>query len=398
MRGLFWVILLAALAVAVTLGARYNDGYVLLVVPPYRIELSLNLLAALAVLSFVAGYLLVRVIAHTLRLPTEVREYRERRRIERAYRLMAETLRLYFERRYAQAENAAAELLDAKEFMPLAAVIAAHCANELRAADRRDRYLARSAYFSHADQTMRAMAQAEVALEGRDPERALAALERLAHKHTGALRLELRALQLGKHWDRYLEVLASLGRAQVLDDTQLDELRRYALVQNIARKATDGAQLSAYWQRLNISDRQDPKIAHAAARSFAQLGVAREAQQIIEASLDAQWDTELARLYGDAEGADTLAQIERAEKWLVGHAADAGLLFALGRLATRQQLWGKAKSYFEAHLSVQESYQGHLQLARLFEQLGSQDQAQQHYRRSLDLVLAQRPAQGPPNA
>ena len=43
MKGLFWVLALFALAVAVALGARLNDGYVLLVFPPWRAEVSLNL-------------------------------------------------------------------------------------------------------------------------------------------------------------------------------------------------------------------------------------------------------------------------------------------------------------------------------------------------------------------
>ena len=84
MRGLFWVILLTALAVAITVGARYQTGYVLVLVHPYRIELSLSLLAGVLLIAFVAGYFAVRLIARTLRLPSEVKEYRERRRIDRA--------------------------------------------------------------------------------------------------------------------------------------------------------------------------------------------------------------------------------------------------------------------------------------------------------------------------
>ena len=75
MRGLFWVLLLAALAVAITLGARYNAGYVLLVLHPYRVELSLNLLIALLLVGFAAAYVLARVVVHTLRLPNEVRRF-----------------------------------------------------------------------------------------------------------------------------------------------------------------------------------------------------------------------------------------------------------------------------------------------------------------------------------
>ena len=77
MRALFWVLLLAALAVGITLAARYNAGYVLLVLHPYRVELSLNFLAALLLIGFAALYVLLRVVAHAVRLPNQVRQFRE---------------------------------------------------------------------------------------------------------------------------------------------------------------------------------------------------------------------------------------------------------------------------------------------------------------------------------
>ena len=36
MRALFWLLILGALAVGLALAARYNDGYVLLVLPPSK--------------------------------------------------------------------------------------------------------------------------------------------------------------------------------------------------------------------------------------------------------------------------------------------------------------------------------------------------------------------------
>jgi HemY protein len=83
-RALFWVLLLAAAAVAITLAARYNAGYVLLVLHPYRIEFSLNFLIALMLIGFAALYALLRVVVHAVRLPNQVRQFRERRRLERA--------------------------------------------------------------------------------------------------------------------------------------------------------------------------------------------------------------------------------------------------------------------------------------------------------------------------
>ena len=64
------------------------------------------------------------------------------------------------------------------------------------------------------------------------------------------------------------------------------------------------------------------------------------------------------------------------------------LLLTLGRLCALQGLWGKAQSYLEASISVEPTYAGHLELARLHERLGNTDAARKHDRESLELALA----------
>lgn len=386
MRALFWVLLLAALAVAITLAARYNAGYVLLVVYPYRVELSLNLLIALLLIGFAALYVLLRVLAHALRLPDQVRQFRERRRLERAAQTLVAALRAYFEGRYAQAEKAAVDAIELKEHSGLAAVIAARAAHELRAFERRDSYLARSVYYRDADQTMRIVAQAELLLSARQYQEALAALERLPRKHTAALRLELKAQQQARNWDRAVELINQLERVQALDETQAAELRRYAIGENIARKARDADELREYWQRLGVRERQDFKVAACAARAFVRLGKCDEALALIGPGLERHWDSDLVALYGECVGSDERRQIERAEGWLRAHSTDPALLLTLGRLCARNQLWGKAKSYIEASLSLDDSFAAHIELARLHDRLGESAAARTHYEASLRLA------------
>ena len=52
MRALMRVSGLFAVAVGLVIAARYNNGYVLLVLPPWRAELSLNLAIMLALSAF----------------------------------------------------------------------------------------------------------------------------------------------------------------------------------------------------------------------------------------------------------------------------------------------------------------------------------------------------------
>ena len=82
-----------------------------------------------------------------------------------------------------------------------------------------------------------------------------------------------------------------------------------------------------------------------------------------------------------------MRQIERAESWLAQQPKDAALLLTLGRLCSRQALWGKSQSYLEASLSVEPTYVAHLELARLHEKLGNAEAARRHYRESLELAL-----------
>ncbi|HEX9178880.1 MAG TPA: heme biosynthesis HemY N-terminal domain-containing protein, partial [Burkholderiales bacterium] len=145
MKALFWILAICAAAVGLTLAARYNTGYVLIVLHPWRADVSLNLLLVALVALFVAVYLLTRLAVMTLRLPAEVRALRERRARERARERLAEGLKAFFEERYARAEKAAAEALERGEQPAISAVVAARAAHELRRFEDRDRYLAAAA-------------------------------------------------------------------------------------------------------------------------------------------------------------------------------------------------------------------------------------------------------------
>jgi len=105
MKYLVWILILFAAAVALTT-ASHNPAYVLLVYPPYRIELSLTLFVMLLLLTFVFGYGLVRLMLAAMQLPTYVRQFRLERAQAKARELLDEALGAFFEGRYTTAERA----------------------------------------------------------------------------------------------------------------------------------------------------------------------------------------------------------------------------------------------------------------------------------------------------
>lgn len=389
MKTLFWIVAITVLAVAVTLAAHYNTGYVLLVVPPYRVEFSVNLLIVLLVAGFAAGYAAVRFIFATLRLPRQVREYRLARRREAARATLIEALHEYFAGRYSRAEKAAAAALDTGEHPDLAAVLAARAAHELRAYERRDAYLARAASAATGDEVVRIITEADLLLDERRYQEALTLLKQLPRKHTAALRLELKAQQQACNWEQAGALTEELRKRNVFDAAQAAQVRRYALAENLKRKALDSGALEQAWEKVPSSDRTDRRVAAAAAQCFIALGGCDRAHRIIEEALEAGWDSDLVALYAECEGGDIVKRIERAEAWLKLHPGDAALLLTLGRLCADRGLWGKAQSYLEASLAIEQTFSAHLAAARLQEQLGNADAARRHFRESLELVLGQ---------
>ncbi len=394
MKVAFWLLALFFFAVAVTLGALYNSGYVLVVAPPYRIELSLNLLVAVLLALLFIAYFVVRLAVITIRLPTEVRDFRARQRHEKAHAAMMEGLRAYFEGRYAKAERASAAALEmgqSPEAVAINAVVAARSAHELRRYSQRDEFIGKAESSPTDETTLRVITHAELLLDERRPEEALKLLASLRatgdRQHTAALRLELKAQQLGRNWAAVLDLLGQLERRNALDMGVITQLRRHASLEAVNSRTRDPRALKEYWQNIPQSDKKDSKLAAAAATASAALGDRATAYQIIEQSLDDQWDSELAELYGEYPADDAIRQIERAEGWLKWHPNDASLLLALGRLCAHCGLWGKAQNYLEASLSLEPSYTAHLALARLYEKIGRPEPAKHHYDEGLQLAL-----------
>ena len=387
MKYLVWILGLFAAAVALT-AASHNPAYVLLVYPPYRIELSLTLFIVLLLLTFMFGYGLVRLITGVLQLPAYVRKFRLERAQAKARELLDEELGAFFEGRYAASEKAAAHAMELGDTSALHPIIAARSAHELREYKKRDAYLSAAEGKTIGDSTMRLMATSKFLLDQRDPRGALDALQELRDSgvkgHLGAMSLELKAHQQAGNWDEVLNVLDKLEKRASIDATLAAQLRQRAWLEKI-RQQQDLAGLTACLKNIPADFKRRSKIAAAAARALIQLGGGSLAQQLLTDSLNAQWDSELVALYGDCQSINVVAQIEQAEKWLIQNKQDAALLLALGKLCLHQKLWGKAQSYLDASNSISPSHAAYTALGQLAERLGKSDEAFKYYQQAMAL-------------
>lgn len=97
MRGVFWVLGLFALAVAITLLARLDQGYVIVVFPPWRLEMSFMLTLVLLVGGFLLALFLLHLARTALSLPEDLRAWRQRRQQASADQALLDALRAHFD-------------------------------------------------------------------------------------------------------------------------------------------------------------------------------------------------------------------------------------------------------------------------------------------------------------
>jgi len=401
MKLTIWLLALFAAAAVVALAAKHNSGYVLLVAQPYRIELSLNMLVVLLVALFFIGYFVVRLVSITLRLPTEVRKFRTRRRHEEAQEAMLNGIKAFLEERYAKAEKTAVTALKFKESSTstaINAVIAARSAHKLTKYSQRDEFIDMLKNNAPEEMTLRVITKAEFLLDENHYEEALKVLHTLhtteKHQHTAALQLELKAQQQSNNWDKVLDLVDQLTKRSAFDKTLAEELRCHAHLENFKNKAWSAQSLHEYWKIMPSVEKENSKLASSAAQAHIALGDCVTAHQIIEQSLNKQWDSELVKIYADCLDGNVIRQIEYAETWwLKFYPNDTYLLLTLGKLCVQCELWGKAQNYLEASISAEPNHEAHLLLAQLNEKIGKPELARDHYRKGLELAL-QRPGLG----
>lgn len=392
MRTLLWLLTLAALAVGLALAAGYNTGYALLVLPPWRVELSLNFLVFLSLLAFGVLYLVVRAAGAMARLPGQVAAFRARQRQSQAESALRDAMLLLLEGRYSQSLKRAEAAYEAGHAPGLAALLAARSGQLMRDGERQAFWSERAMIHDGEVHNARLMIEAVMALETQDFDKAKVSLDQLNRengRHIAALRLSLRTQQGLGNWQAALRILRQLEKHKAMTAEQAAVLRRRAHREILDHLDGDADTLDRYARDMDEADRHEPMVALSLARALLTVGNVTAASRIIESALETQWDDKLALLYGEIPGGDVLGRLSHGERWLNEQPRNAALLLTLGRLCRQRELWGKAQSYLEASLSVAESEVAHLELARLLDHLERPGDANRHYRIAAGAIASQ---------
>ncbi|ARP87135.1 heme biosynthesis HemY N-terminal domain-containing protein [Bordetella genomosp. 9] len=388
MRAWFWTLLLAVIAVIIAVVLRAHPGNVLLLVWPYRVEMSLTLAVSLLIALFVSIYVVLRLLAWLVAIPDRMRAWRGRRAQARDHELLERGWIGLLEGRFAHAEKDLAKLLDqtkARNRRVLAALSAARAAQGLGEFVRRDVMLDRAREAAGKDPGLNeavATVMADLLLEQGQPQRALEVLAPLQEggvRHLHTMRLLLRAERALGHHERVFTLARGLLRRGALER---EEALRLIDAAGAARlrggMETDGWR--AIWKDLKAEERLLPEIALAGAAAFEAAGEADEAARVLEAAIAQRFDTRLLAAYSRGDAAQVPRRLERAEKWLQQRPTDPDVLCALGMLCLTGQLWGQAERYLRRAVERRADARTHALLGSLYDRLDRPGDAVRHWR------------------
>lgn len=188
-------------------------------------------------------------------------------------------------------------------------------------------------------------------------------------------------------WEQLEQLLPSLEKNDVLTVDEIEQIRVRIFMENLyamSKRRADfsdaeiAGQLDKTWKKSPAPYRQDPRIVKHYAEILCALEQNAQAAKAIEHALNKNWSDDLVRRYGVLDLGNAHQQLLTAEAWLKSRPGDAPLLLTLGRLAMRNELWGKAREYFETSIEVASSPESHGELSRLLRHLGEVALADEH--------------------
>jgi len=390
MRTWFWTLLLAVVAVALAVVLRSHAGNVMVLVWPWRIELSLTLFVLLVLALFVALYVGLRLLAWLLAIPDRMRAWRGQRAQARDHELLERGWTELLEGRFSHAEKDLTKLLEQTRVASrrvLAALSAARAAHGLGEFERRDRLLESAREHAKGNTGLQeaiATVSADQLLDQGRAQDALAVLAPLQDggvRHLHTMRLLLRAEAVLGHHDRVFTLARGLMRRNALSKTEAELLIDKAGAARLRAAAASGTDAwRAVWKDLKSDERVLPEIALAGATEFEAAGEPAEAARVLEAAVPVHFKPSLVAAYARCDADQVPRRLAKAEAWLQKRPADAELLSALGMLCLNGQLWGQAERYLQRSLGFRNDSHTHALLGSLYDRLDRPADAVRHWR------------------
>lgn len=386
MRALIWIVVLFAVAVGLVLGVQYYSGNVYIIDDKTQtlVRINLSLFVGAVLLLVIILNQLLNLLFGTLHFPHRARTFFEHRREHKGMQALNRAGLAYFEGRFQQAEAEARKVLDNKhsaQNQSLALILAAYSADQMDNAAARDRYLQDIARLPEKQQLSRHLLLAETALSKHDYPAAQAALQAAAAISptlTRLVKLQLRCAVDQNQPEAVLKYADKLYQGEAISAAEVQQYQVWAYREWLYQ-ANDLKTLKTCLKQIP-GDIRDTAMSVPIAEKYTELGLYPQTVKWVRKHYPHTHDAALlpSLIQASQYLSDKAQQqsIDLAESWLKERPNDAQLLLYLGQMAFDKQLWGKARSYLEASLGLQECTQTRLILAKVLDKAGEFGQAE----------------------
>ncbi len=387
------ILTLIILAIAIWLGIlmHHDSGYVLIAYNHWSLETSLWVAVVAVFVVVIVLYLLVKLINGLLNLSGRYRRWCGNYRISKSQRLTQSGLCLLAEGNWKKAEDALTKAAENQPAPLINYLASARAAQELQNFQKRDEYLKVAFDTSKDEEVAIGLTQAQLQISAKQWEQALATLrhlQQLKPNHNYVLKLLQYVYVRVEDWESLQSLLPQLKKQKILSIQKYKALEKQVAIARLSSfnaSEADYDQLSRLWKSIDKGLYHDCDVLNLYLNYMIELGQEKSALSSIETALKRTWNSELLEFIPRLASLDNTKLLHTCEQWYQHHPKNTNLLYCLGRLCERLQLWGKAKDYLEACIQHHPQARAYLSLGRVYEALGDESKALYSYKHGLQL-------------
>lgn len=380
----FLLIILAAAWVGITLSQ--DPGYLLITINQWTIETTLGVaIIALLIFTYLL-HLLLLLINKFIKMPSEIKNWQKRRKIQRAQAKTRQGLIEFSEGYWNDAKNHLIKALPNTDTPLLNYLTAARAAQELGDNKLRDDYLREAQQSMPEAKIAVELTQAQLQLANKQWEQALATLKHLQHlnpKHHYVLKLLMHLYEEIRDWEALIELLPELKRHNVITTEEYKILEKrafkHALIECI--KHNQDSIIKNFINTVPKNLKHDPDLIAVYCEYLLNQQEYETAEHLLRKELKLNFNEQLIALYGQIK--NNKAQLKFVEGLSKQHPHSANLFLTLAGICKEDNLWGKAKTYLEESIKLKPTQKAYRELGLLLEKLNDEQGAKKAYKEGL---------------
>lgn len=384
MRWVLFILATLFISIFASLFFKSNEGFIYIDTGVKIIEMRLYLFVILAIWSFVIFYIVISFVKAILGTRESFSLWFGGKKRSKIRKNMMQGLISLAEGNFKAAEkklSANASKSEEPVINYLGAAIAAYYNGDNSTSEK---YIRQASVIKKKSELAVGLIDAILCLKRGKDEEAIAKLVYLNDKkpnHKPVLKLLYRCYEKVGDWSSIASLLPTLEKNEIISkekSLEYDFLANKALL-DIA--AVSGEKLlKNSWSAISKPSRLNPEIILHYVDLLIDCGQPAEAEKILRENIPKQWDSTLIDAYGRLKISATEKMLSTLESWIKKEPHNYNLNLAAARLSEKNQIWGKARGYYESSVDISATKEALTELGMLLEQMQEPDTALDCYR------------------